>query len=194
MSTTLAELVRQLTATGATTVLLDGRSGSGKSTLADHLQQSWESSAVVRLDDIYPGWDGLAWTVDHIRSELLEPRAADCPGRWRRWDWSASAPAGWHVVEPHRRLIVEGVGALTPANRELADLGIWFDAPDALRKQRALARDGDTYRPHWDRWAAQEDDFIARYAPRRAADYVVTETAHDLSWTLTRSGWTSDPA
>jgi uridine kinase len=185
---TLDELARRLTATGATTVLIDGRSGSGKSTLADHLQQRWESSAVVRLDDIYPGWDGLAWTVDHIRTELLEPRATGRPGRWRRWDWDNDSPAGWHVVEPHRRLIVEGVGALTPATRALADLGIWFDTPDALRKQRALARDGDTYRPHWDRWAAQEDHFIARYRPRQAADYLVTETAQDLSWTFTTPG------
>ena len=190
----LDELARRLDATGATTVLIDGRSGSGKSTLADHLQQCWESSAVVRLDDIYPGWDGLAWTVHHVRTELLEPRAAGRPGRWRGWDWSTGSPAGWHVVEPRRRLIVEGVGALTRANRALADLGIWFDAPDALRKQRALARDGDTYRPHWDRWAAQEDHFIARYTPRLAADYVVTEAAHGLSWTSTGSEPPADPA
>lgn len=190
----LDELARRLTATDATTVLLDGRSGSGKSTLADHLQQHWESSAVVRLDDIYPGWDGLAWTVDHVRTELLEPRAVGRPGRWRGWDWSTASPAGWHLVEPRRRLIVEGVGALTRANRTLADLGIWFDTADALRKQRALARDGDTYRPHWDQWAQQEDRFIARYAPRLAADYLVTETATGLSWTFTRSGSATDPA
>ena len=190
----LDELARRLDATGATTVLIDGRSGSGKSTLADHLQQCWESSAVVRLDDIYPGWDGLAWTVHHVRTELLEPRAADRPGRWRRWDWSTDSPAGWHVVEARRRLIVEGVGALTRANRALADLGIWFDTPDALRKQRALARDGDTYRPHWDRWAAQEDHFIAQNTPRLAADYLVTETAQGLSWTFTEGRPATDPA
>jgi uridine kinase len=183
-----------LTGTDAITVLIDGRSGSGKSTMADRLQQLWESSVVVRLDDIYPGWDGLAWTVQHVRTELLEPRAVDRPGRWRGWDWSTGSPAGWHVVEPRRRLIVEGVGALTHANRALADLGIWFDTPDALRKQRALARDGDTYLPYWDRWAAQEEHFIAHYAPRRAADYLVTETATDQSWTFTSRGSTSDPA
>ena len=144
----------------------------------------WPNSSVVRLDDIYPGWDGLSWAIEHVRTELLEPRAAGLPGRWRRWNWTTGTPAGWHTVDPHRRLILEGVGALATSHRALADLGIWVDTPDDVRKQRALHRDGDTYRPHWDRWAAQEDDFITRDAPRIAADYVATENADGLSWTL----------
>lgn len=68
-------------------------------------------------------------------------------------------------MAPGQRLVVEGVGALSAANRALADLGIWVDAPAEVRKQRALARDGDTYRPHWDRWAAQEEVFLAALAP-----------------------------
>lgn len=184
----MRRIAAQLTAAGATTVLLDGRSGSGKSTLADELCRLWASSTVVRLDDIYPGWDGLAWAIDHVRTCLLEPRAAGRPGRWRRWDWTTSAPSGWHTVEAGQRLVVEGVGALSAANRALADLGIWVDAPAEVRKQRALARDGDTYRPHWDRWAAQEEVFLAALAPRSAADYLVTETACGLSWAATGDG------
>ena len=181
--TGLAHAARQLSSSGATTVLIDGRSGSGKSTLAQQLCAAWPSSAVLRLDDIYPGWDGLAWTVDHLRSALLEPRAAGRPGQWRGWDWVAGAPADWHDVEPAQRLIVEGVGALTAANRALADLGVWVDTPDVERKRRALLRDGDMYLPHWDQWAAQEDDYIARYDPRSVADWIVTETPSELLWT-----------
>lgn len=181
----LDDVARHLESAGATTVLIDGRSGSGKSTLADQLHHLWQSSSVVRLDDIYPGWDGLNWAVLHICAELLEPRAAGRTGRWRRWDWATGTPAGWHTVDPHQRLIVEGVGALAAPHRALADLGIWVDAPDAERKEQALRRDGANYRPHWDRWAAQEDGLIARHAPRSAADYVATHTADNLSWTLT---------
>jgi uridine kinase len=158
----------------ARTVLIDGRSGSGKTTLARKLSQAWESSVVVSLDDIYPGWDGLAWAVDHICSALLEPRALGRAGRWRRWDWAGAVPAGWHTVEPGQRLIVEGVGALTAQNRALADFGIWLEYPESDRKRRALLRDGDTYAPHWERWAKQEDEFIARYAPRSVADLIAT--------------------
>lgn len=183
----LDDIAIGLAAADATCVLIDGRSGSGKSMLADRLQRRWASSVVVRLDDVYPGWDGLAWASEHIGTALLEPRAAGRAGRWRRWDWATGTPDGWRSVEPGQRLIVEGVGALSRAHRALADLGIWVDAADAVRKRRALQRDGDTYRPHWDRWAAQEDDFIARSAPRTSADFVATETADGLSWTFARN-------
>lgn len=178
----VADLARRLRDGDARTVLIDGRSGSGKSTLAAALRRSWESSVVVALDDIYPGWDGLAWAVDHLREALLEPRAAARPGRWRGWDWARGTPAGWHTVEPGQRLIVEGVGALTAENRALADLGIWVEAGEADRKRRALTRDGDTYAPHWDRWAAQEEAFIARYDPRSVADWIATCSSDGLRW------------
>lgn len=178
----VADLARTLSDTGARTILIDGRSGSGKSTLADQLQLAWRSSAIVRLDDIYPGWDGLAWAVDHVRTAVLEPRSAGGDGRWRRWDWATGAPAGWCTVGSAQRLIVEGAGALTAANRSHADLGIWVETPDAERKRRALLRDGELYRPHWDRWAAHEDEHIARYDPRSVADWTVTEQQCGLIW------------
>jgi uridine kinase len=173
----LDEVLRLLHASAATTVLIDGRSGSGKSTLATQLCREWAHSVLVRLDDVYPGWDGLTWASEHIRLALLDPRSAGRPGRWRSWDWDEQRPGVWHTVEPGRPLIVEGVGALTPASRLLADLAIWVDADDADRKRRALSRDGETYLPHWDRWAAQEDDFIARYDPRRSADLIAAPAA-----------------
>lgn len=177
--------ILDLPSRAAATILIDGRSGSGKSELAIALRNHWTSAQLVRLDDIYPGWDGLAWTVDHVRTELLEPRAAGRIGRFQRWGWTTHAPAGWSTVEPGGLLIVEGVGTLTAANRALADVGIWVETPDAVRKERALARDGDTYRPHWDRWAAQEDVYLARHAPLSAADYVVTHSPAGLVWTET---------
>lgn len=167
----------------ALTLLIDGRSGSGKSTLADHLSELWATCVVLRLDDVYPGWDGFAWAVDHVRTAVLEPRAAGRPGRWRSWDWASDTPGPWHDVDPERPLIVEGAGALTPANRALADLGVWVETPDAERKRRALLRDGDMYRPHWDRWAAQEDEHLARHRPRTLADWIVTETPDGPVWT-----------
>lgn len=177
------DVARLLTDSGAHTVLIDGRSGSGKSTLAQRLSELWNGSTVVRLDDIYPGWDGLAWAVEHIRAAVLEPRAAGLTGRWRSWDWAIDAPGQWHDVDPRQPLVVEGVGALTPANRVLADLGIWVQTPDAERKRRALLRDGEMYRPHWDRWAAQEETHLARHHPQAMADWIMTETSSGPVWT-----------
>lgn len=180
---TLDEALRGLRATTATTVLIDGRSGSGKSTLAIRFCQLWPDSGLVRLDDIYPGWNGLLWACEHVQSSLLAPRADGSHGRWRSWDWDEERPGTWHTVEPGRRVVIEGVGVLTSASRRLADLAIWVDADDADRKHRALQRDGDSYLPHWDRWAAQEEDFIARFDPRRSADLIATAT--EVGFTLT---------
>ncbi|MCX8562785.1 hypothetical protein OS122_17990 [Mycolicibacterium mucogenicum] len=177
----LTDIVRRLDA--ATTVLIDGRSGSGKSTLATHLRDAWAGSVVVRLDGIYPGWDGLRWATDHVQRSLLAPRAAGEAGLWRSWDWAGECPGDWHRVECGQRLIVEGTGALTPAGRGLADLAIWVDADHAVRKYRALRRDGDLYRPHWDRWAAQEEEFVARYRPKECADLIAVATPTGFEFT-----------
>jgi len=152
------------------TVLIDGRSGSGKSTLATQLGSLRPTAIIVRLDDIYPGWDGLARAADHVRRYLLQSRATGRSARWRQWDWGAGEPAGWHEVPADRPLIVEGVGCLTSATRALVSLTVWVQADDATRRSRALARDGASYAPHWHRWAAQETAFIARHQPAALAD------------------------
>jgi uridine kinase len=153
--------------------LIDGRSGSGKTDLARDMADSAPDATLIRLDDIYPGWDGLEAGSRHIHDQVLEPLASGRPARWRRWDWSAGVPAEWHDVDATRPLIIEGCGALSRANRALADVGIWVELDEATRKRRALARDGEAYAPYWDRWAAQEAAFIAREHPQALADRVV---------------------
>ena len=47
-----------------------------------------------------------------------------------------------------------------------------------MRRRRALDRDGETYAPHWERWAAQERVTFARERTRARADLVlVTDRA-----------------
>ncbi|MCY7325615.1 MAG: ATP-binding protein [Microbacteriaceae bacterium] len=160
-------------------VLVDGGSGSGKSTLARLLVAQWavnrpgEEVSLVRLDDIYPGWDGLEAAARQVTDGLLVPLAAGEPGRWRRWDWATNAPTTWHSVDPATALIVEGSGALGGASRTLATLGVWVELDAAERRWRAIARDGALYESNWDRWAAQEAQFAAREHPDRLADVVI---------------------
>lgn len=149
-------------------VLVDGRSGAGKSTLAARLAPLL-GATVVQLEDVYPGWDGLEAASEHIRTHVL----ASAAPRLRRWDWAASQPGEWQQVPPGVPLVVEGSGALSRANRALATFGIWVELDAAERRRRALERDGDRYAPHWDRWAAQEDAFVARERPAELADAVV---------------------
>jgi hypothetical protein len=62
---------------------------------------------------------------------------------------------------------------LSRASAPLVDHRIWVELDDAARKVRALERDGDTYAPHWERWARQELRFIARENPQALADEVL---------------------
>jgi uridine kinase len=149
-------------------ILIDGRSGSGKSDLARAMTAGWPEAQLVRLDDIYPGWDGLEAGSAHVGQYVLSSRP-----RWQRWDWVTGRPEEWHELDADRPIIVEGCGALSRANRALADWGIWVELDDATRKQRALDRDGEAYAPHWERWAAQELSFIERENPRALADEIL---------------------
>ncbi|WEG10281.1 hypothetical protein PU630_06930 [Microbacterium horticulturae] len=154
----------------APVVLVDGRSGAGKSTLARLLVEEWGGPVqLVALDSLYPGWDGLDAGAELARRCILEPHHRGVEGVWRRWDWAAEAPAEEHRVAADRALIVEGAGILTPATAPLAEVTLWLNAPEASRRTRALDRDGDAYRPHWERWARQEERHLARDRPDELA-------------------------
>ncbi|MCR2811672.1 hypothetical protein NQ166_08625 [Microbacterium sp. zg.Y1090] len=156
-------------------VLIDGRSGAGKSTLARELVARWPLRGrvqLVALDSLYPGWDGLLEGAQYARDQILRPHARGLVGVWQRWDWETDERAEAHAVDPSLPLIVEGSGALTPETARLADVRVWMTSPTASRQARALARDGDTYRPHWVRWAEQEERHIARHDPQARASLV----------------------
>ncbi|MFT4051641.1 MAG: hypothetical protein QM677_05245 [Microbacterium sp.] len=157
----------------APVVLIDGRSGAGKTTLAEMIGERMPPSrpaAIVALDSLYPGWDGLTAGVETARLRILEPHRRGAPGRWRRWDWTTAQYAEERIVDPSHPLIVEGSGILTARTAELADVRVWLEAPEPSRRQRALRRDGDTYRPHWERWAAQEQHHVDADRPGELAD------------------------
>lgn len=154
----------------APVVLIDGRSGAGKTTLAARLSERMPDADVIALDSLYPGWDGLAAGAKAVREGILEPHRARRDGVWHRWDWTADQPAEAHVVPPLRALIIEGSGVLTPDSARLADVTVWLESPEASRKRRALDRDGDGYRPHWERWARQEREHLAADHPALLAD------------------------
>lgn len=156
-------------------LLIDGRSGAGKSSLARALVAQWPLRGrvqLVALDSIYPGWDGLDAGVELARDLILTPHARGVVGVWQRWDWTIGETAEAHAVDPSLPLIVEGAGVLTPGTARLADVSVWLESPAASRRERALTRDGDTYRPHWDRWARQEQHHVLRDDPMRLATLV----------------------
>ena len=151
---------------------VDGRSGSGKTVLATAVADALECP-VVHLDDVFPGWDGLAAGVALATQHVLVPLARGTRAAYPTWDWGRDRPGPIRRVEPSTYLVLEGCGALVPPAVLYAAVRIWVDAPDALRRERALARDGEVYAPHWDRWAAQEDAAYSMSDPRDHAHVVL---------------------
>ena len=158
-------------------VLIDGGSGSGKTTLAAALAPAL-TAQLVRLDDFYPGWDGLESASAAVSDDVL---ASVNPG-WRRWDWTTESTAEWHEIDPSLPLVIEGSGCLSRANRERATFGIWVELDAPTRKQRAFARDGEAYASQWDRWADHERAFGERERPWEIADLILTDD--DLTWLI----------
>lgn len=156
-------------------VLIDGRSGSGKTSLARALVARWPLRGrvqLVALDSLYPGWDGLEEGVEIARESILRPHARGLIGVWQRWDWELAEPAEAHAVDPSLPLVVEGSGLLTAGTERLGDVRVWLESPTHSRMRRALQRDGDTYRPHWNRWAEQEEHHLRRDAPATRATHL----------------------
>ncbi|WP_374010784.1 ATP-binding protein [Leifsonia sp. LS-T14] len=165
-------------------ILIDGPSGAGKSSLADRLLAAWPASGsprLVRMDDLYPGWEGLDAGSEAVSRDLLGPLRASGTGSWMQWDWAEHRPAGRHRVSGRDPLVVEGCGSLSRRNASLADLTVWLQADDTLRKQRALARDGAAFAVEWDRWQAQFDRFVAREHPLALASLVLDVTSAGLA-------------
>jgi cytidylate kinase len=162
----LERVLRMVETHSRAIVLIDGGSGSGKTDFAAQLAPAM-GAELVRLDDMYPGWDGLEPASRQVCVDVLDH------ARWQRWDWAAGVPAEWHSIDVTRPLVVEGCGALSHANRARATFGVWIELDEPTRKLRALARDGDSYAPHWDRWAAQERVFFERERPDLLADVIL---------------------
>lgn len=132
-------------------VTIDGYSGSGKSTLAAALARLVNSWQVLHLDDWYPGWDGLKAGADIARRIAADLRAGRSSS-YEAWDWE-NGTTGVTVSVPLVPTIIEGCGAIEAE----ADLSVWIADPgEEERRHRAIARDGQTYAPHWQRWARQD--------------------------------------
>ena len=171
-----------------TVVAIDGRSGAGKTTLALGVAaglRSYGTTAIVHMDHLYPGWDGLGESSEILATRVLEAISRASSAAYAQWDWEAGGWDGTVVLEPTDFLVIDGSGSSVGPARAYAAVGVFVDADPMLRMSRGLARDGDTYRPHWQRWAAQEDAIFAADDTRARADLVIDTTRRGLR----SAGW-----
>jgi adenylate kinase family enzyme len=154
-------------------VLIDGRAGSGKSTLADALQRQLFKDGetlprLIHMDDLYPGWNGLAAGAEYLQRFILGPISQRTTAHWQLFDWVAGERVEWREFSGGTPLIVEGCGALNSQSAEFAQFKVWVETPEDVRHERWLAREGND--DHWAAWAAQELDFYAREKSQALAE------------------------
>ncbi|MET1060591.1 MAG: 4-amino-4-deoxy-L-arabinose transferase [Nocardioides sp.] len=156
-------------------ICIDGPAGSGKTTLASAIGASSGDALVVHMDDLFPGWAGLP-EVDAQLADLLLPLARGSAGSYRRFDWVADRFAETVTVDPTPLLVIEGVGSGAARFAALVTVLVWVEAPYDLRMRRGLERDGDTFAPHWEQWARDENELFTREQTRERADAVIDGT------------------
>jgi uridine kinase len=166
-------------------VLIDGRAGAGKSSFANDLRNSIfkhseAAPTLIHMDDLYPGWDGLREGSLYLQHNILQPLSSNLPARWQVWDWGNSVRGnkeepgnGWREFAGGNVLIVEGCGSLSRANKELVNLAVWIEADQETRRQRFSQRDEGQFDEHWNRWAAQEDEFLDVEQSQALADLII---------------------
>ncbi len=168
-------LGRPPTLGGGRLVCFDGPAGSGKTTWASGLANLAPGARVIHMDDLYPGWSGLS-EIDVQLSGLLLPLSEGQPGSFQRYDWAAGHFAEQVDVDPVPLLVLEGVGSGAARFADLVTVLVWIEAPYELRMERGVARDGDTFAPHWEQWAQDETALFAHERTRERADVVVDGT------------------
>lgn len=171
-------------------IAIDGRSGSGKTAYA---ARHFPQATVVHMDDLYAGWSGLSSAPTSLAQQVLAPLRRGEPAAYRRFDWHAGTFAELLEVVPADLIVVEGVGSSAPPAEQLYDERIWLTAPEPVRKARALARDGETFAPHWAQWAAQEDALFPDDPPPWADTIVNTGPAPALIEELSALLYAADP-
>jgi uridine kinase len=151
-------------------ICVDGPAGSGKTTLARQVAERC-GATLVRMDDLYPGWEGL-FDVEPEVLGVLQPLSEGRTGCYRRFDWAAGEYHETHHVEPTAVLVLEGVGSGNRAWRDLITTLVWVEASDDVRLARGLARDGEAHRAQWLRWLPDEARLFAQEDTRARADLV----------------------
>lgn len=149
-------------------VLIDGASGTGKTSLAAELAARWPTDrqvVVVHMDHLYGGWDGLAAGILALEVSLLAPRSRGEDAHLGSYNWVTELWDEGQVIPAGVDVIVEGCGSFGPVLAQTAEARIWLEAPEDLRRERALGRGGEDFERHWDSWESQFAQYLLRCAP-----------------------------
>ena len=154
---------------------IDGCGGAGKTTFAARLAKRLDGQ-IIHTDD-FASWDNTLNWHDRLMAQVITPLSLNTPGRYQRFDWTQNALAEWHDVPVQPHVIIEGVSSTSALFRPAYAFTIYVDAPQNVRLERGLARDGAQALSLWQKWQRDEDTYIANETPQAFANIVLDGTA-----------------
>lgn len=160
-------------------VAVDGHGGSGKSTFATRLAAGGDRVDVVHTDDFALSGETAGMDIVRLCEQVLAPLERDEAARYQRFDWDSQQLMEWVDVRPGGLVVLEGVSSMRREFTVPWDLTVWVETPRDLCLARGLERDGAGAQHLWDRWLAQEDEYISRDEPHMRADLVVAGAPDD---------------
>lgn len=161
---------------GIRIVGVDGPGGAGKSTVARRVAASFGAD-VAKVDDFLSWPEFLDGWWPRFEREVIAPLLAGGDARYQVRDWAGdefgTSVKDWKTTCWAPVLIVEGISCTRRAVAGRLAYRIWVDAPERLRLERGVRRDGESHRRLWQDWMGKEREFFAADGTRDRADLVV---------------------
>ena len=156
-------------------VAIDGFGGSGKSTLAAALQNSFEGSQVVHMDDFAQSRNGDT-DRQRLLQQVLEPLRAGKSARYQKFDWQNERLGDWVELKAGGPVFVEGTSLLADDLYPYYDFNVWIDVPHEEASKRGMDRDKNVYKVDHDEkwrtiWIPGEKEY-AKLEPWKRADFL----------------------
>lgn len=170
---------------------IDGGGGAGKTTLANKLAEVL-GATIIRLDDLYKTKKDRAhekqnsdinvdFDWERIEKEIFIPIKNNTPITYQFYDWSKDAITHTIDVPVDKPIIIEGGYSLQSKFFNEYDFTVFVEAPEDLRLQRALVRDGEHMRPYWETtWLPADKRYKETQQPHLKADLIVSGSKSDF--------------
>lgn len=175
-----ADLAHRSPQAGSTRLItIDGPAGAGKSTYATELATALADlgypTAVIAMDDLYNGWDGLLDPdlAHNLRGWIAQPLQAAQAIRHPVFDWAQGRYGASRELPKVSALIVEGVGAGHPVLGGQAEIQLYLEATESLRSERLQHRAGPPPDQWWPQWQEQEAAYFNQHDPATRADWII---------------------
>ena len=156
-----------------TVLTIDGPCASGKTTLAEKLAERFDAAVVHTDDFVIPhaqktrerlAVPGGNCDAERLVREVIAPWKRGLPVEYRKYDCGRDCLGPVASLPEKTMLIVEGSYCNLPAIRKYADLCLFMDTPEEVRRARLRERESPESLQRFDeKWIPLENAYFMVY-------------------------------